>query len=184
MVLLESGHTAHSSSDLADCDSPAALSESSEKQPTSEQPDLSTLDLLPASQAAARLRTSQKESVVTAGATPFGCVERNCCQDSSCSTSGSGQQQQQSSSLGPGACCSQRPHEQGSDDDTGLPQIDLPGAELHQSLRQPSWSQSRSRELSVQPEQSDWEQPPSRKSAAVEPLLEDNDDRFCLFPIK
>ena len=107
----------------------------------------------------------------TAAAGPENCATRQCCQDNSCSTSLSHEH------LGTCGSSSAATDAASIDDDTGCPRTSLDSEGSHH-LRRLSSSLG-SLEMGAQPNHKS-----AKTQAAQEPLLEDNDDRFCLFPIK
>lgn len=102
-----------------------------------------------------------------AASDPATCSTRQCCQDNSCSSSLS---QEQLSHPGSSSAAT----DAAIDDDTGCPRTSLDSQGSHRLHRLSS--SLGSLELGAQPS--------SKAQVAPEPLLEDNDDRFCLFPIK
>lgn len=106
----------------------------------------------------------------TAASGPETCAARQCCQDNSCSSSLSQEQlsHPDSSSLDTHTAI---------DDDTGCPRTSLDSQGSHHLHRLSS--RLSSSELGPQAGSRS-----AKSQAAPEPLLEDNDDRFCLFPIK
>ncbi len=184
MIFSELEHTAHTEKDYDDGGKPTEAPAACSEQYSGQQPGVSEGHPLLGSQTAAQ-GPSQRgglDSSKPAPQTSSTCEERNCCHDNSCSASSF--KPQVSSSPGSAAGC-QASHESTSSDDSDLPHITLHAAGMHQSHAQHGLSQN-SQTLRVQPPDKPTirGEPVPHKPLASEPLLEDNDDRFCLFPIK
>ena len=182
MTLVASGHTALSGG-LDDCIRHQYGTESGGQQvlqPRRSEPslDVSTAGTAsetgsPSGAALPTWRGSSPDGVKKSAASSPTCADRECCQDNSCSPSK--------------PCSHETLSQPGSnhtavgvavDDDTGFPRTSLASESSSSHLYQLS-SSSGSLDLDAQ-----LVSKAVKPQATSEPLLEDNDDRFCLFPIK